>query len=277
VTNVSPLARVRGFIVDLDGTTYLGDRALPGAGDFLTCLAEIGSRCAFVTNNSSTTGDAYVAKLQGLGLPAAPGQVLTSGEATAMYLGRRGYRRLFVLGTPALEGEMLNAGFLLVSQTPECVVLGFDKTLTYAKLEAATRFITAGVPFVATHPDLVCPTETGYVPDCGAMIALLQSATGVAPTVVGKPEPLLVEMALVKLGLGAAEVAVVGDRIYTDMAMARRAGALGVLVLSGETSREMLATATETPDLVFDHLGALTAALRSAVLAAARAPGPEAR
>jgi len=277
MTALDRLARVRGFIVDLDGTTYLGERPLPGAGEFLRYIAEIGGRCVFVTNNSSSSGGEYVAKLRRLGLPAAPEQVLTSGEATAMFLGRCGYHRLFVVGTPALEDEMRSAGFLLVSESPECVVLGFDRTLTYAKLEAATRFLAAGVPFVATHPDLVCPTETGYIPDCGSMIALLTAATGVAPVVVGKPEPLLVEMALVKLGLGSEDVAVIGDRLYTDMAMARRAGTLAVLVLSGETSREMLETASEAPDLVFDHLGALSAALRSASLAAAREAGPEAR
>jgi HAD superfamily hydrolase (TIGR01450 family) len=156
---------------------------------------------------------------------------------------------------------MADAGFLLVSDEPDCVVLGFDTTLTYAKLEAATRFLNAGVPFVATHPDVVCPTETGYVPDCGSMIALLQAATGVSPLVVGKPEPLLVEMALVKLGLAIGDVAVIGDRLYTDVAMAHRAGALAVLVLSGETTHEMAESSTAPPDLVFDDLRAVAAAL----------------
>lgn len=278
MTALERLGRIRGFIVDLDGTTYLGDRALPGAEEFLRCVAEIGCRCVFVTNNSSNSGDAYVAKLGCLGLAATSGQVLTSGEATAMFLNRCGYHRLFVIGTPALEQEMRNAAFLLASETPDCVVLGFDKTLTYSKLETAARLLAAGVPFVATHPDLVCPTETGYIPDCGSMIALLHAATGVSPVIVGKPEPLLVEMALVKLGgLAREEVAVIGDRLYTDMAMARRAGTLAVLVLSGETSREMLEAAGDKPDLVFDHLGALSAALRSASLVAARETDREAR
>lgn len=262
MTAVERLARTRGFIVDLDGTTYLGNAALPGAREFLEYLAEAGCRHVFVTNNSSTRGQTYVAKLRRLGLPAADGQVLTSGEATAMFLHRSGWRRLYVVGTPALEQEMRDSGFLLVADDPECVVLGFDRTLTYAKLEHATRFLSAGVPFVATHPDLVCPTETGYVPDCGSMIALLHAATGVSPIVVGKPEPLLVEMALLKLGLEVRDVAVVGDRLYTDMAMARRTGALAVLVLSGETTRDMSESAEDTPDLVFSDLGALAKAMR---------------
>jgi HAD superfamily hydrolase (TIGR01457 family) len=257
------LAAARGFIVDLDGTTYLGDRPIEGARECLEFLAASGRRHLFVTNNSSTTGAAYVAKLRRLGLPVQDGQVLTSGEATAMLLARRACRRLYVLGTPDLEGELAGAGFDLVSEDPECVVLGFDKTVTYAKLEAASRFIAAGVPFVATHPDVVCPTPTGYVPDCGSLIACLRAATGVEPLVVGKPEPLLVEMALAKLGLEAHETVVVGDRLYTDLAMARRSGALGVLVLSGETSRDMLAGSSERPDFVCDSLGALAEALRA--------------
>lgn len=269
------LARTRGFLVDLDGTTYLGGRAIEGALEFFAQLDAMGCPYLFVTNNSSTSGDVYVQKLRRLGVPAADGQVLTSGEATAMFLRRIGHRRLFVLGTPALEQEMTHAGFALVSAAPDCVVLGFDTTLTYAKLEAAARFIAAGVPFVATHPDLVCPTETGYVPDCGSMIALLQAATGVPPVVVGKPEPLLAEMALVKLGLAAGTLAVVGDRLYTDVAMARRAGALSLLVLSGETSQAMVDASAEKPDLVFDHLGAVAAALRAARPGAVPAYGGE--
>jgi HAD superfamily hydrolase (TIGR01457 family) len=267
----SRLSAIRGFLVDLDGTTYLGDRAIEGAREFLEYLLESDRRFLFVTNNSSTTGAVYLDKLRRMNLPAEAGQVLTSGEATAMFLARQGYRRLYVVGTPDLEREMQGAGFALDAQAPECVVLGFDKTLTYAKLEAAARFIARGVPFVATHPDVVCPTPTGYIPDCGAMIALLVSATGVSPLVVGKPEPLLVEMALDKLQLAAAEVAVVGDRLYTDIAMARRSATLGVLVLSGETTRAMLAAAPDPPDVVFEHLGDLADALRSMDAAGSRA------
>jgi HAD superfamily hydrolase (TIGR01457 family) len=271
VTTVDRLARVRGFIIDLDGTTYLGERALPGARTFLEHLGAVGLPYLFVTNNSSTSAAAYVDKLRRLDLPAADGQVLTSGEATAMFLQSRGYRTLYVVGTPALEDDMRSAGFTLSADAPECVVLGFDRTLTYAKLEIATRLLNRGLPFVATHPDVVCPTETGYIPDCGAMIALLRAATGVEPTIVGKPEPLLVEMALRKLELTAPEVAVIGDRLYTDIAMARRADTLGILVLSGETTHEMVQQAVERPDIVVDHLGGLLAALRASTPLAGRA------
>lgn len=255
------LRALRGFIVDLDGTTYLGGALIPGVERFFRWLATTGCAHLFVTNNSSSSGAMYVEKLRELGLQVADDQVLTSGEATAMYLRRRGFRRLYVVGTPALEAEMVRAGFELGAGGAECVVLGFDRTLTYAKLEQATRLIREGVPFVATHPDRVCPTESGYIPDCGAMIALLECATGVAPVVVGKPEPLLVEMALAKLRLSARDVAVVGDRVYTDVAMGRRAGTTTILVMSGETTKAMLEESADRPDLVFDDLGALAAAL----------------
>jgi HAD superfamily hydrolase (TIGR01457 family) len=257
------LGSLRGFIIDLDGTTYLGNQAIDGAREFLTDLPALGCRHLFVTNNSSSNGAAYVDKLRRLGLPARDEQVLTSGEATAMFLAREGYRRIFVVGTPSLEHEFEAVGLVPTADAADCVVLGFDKTLTYAKLETAGRLLLKGVPFIATHPDVVCPTEDGYIPDCGSMIALLKAATGVSPTVVGKPEPLLAQMALAKLDLRATDVAVIGDRLYTDMEMARRAGTIGILVLSGETSRETVEACEQPPDYVFDDLGALGRALHS--------------
>ena len=264
MTRAERLASIRGFVVDLDGTTYLGGRLLPGAGEFFRVLDELGLRHLFVTNNSSQSSDAYVEKLNRLGLSAGEGHVLTSGEATAMWIHENGYKRPFVVGTPSLEREIA-AVFELVDRAPDCVIVGFDKTLTYQKLEEATRFISDGAAFIATHPDVVCPTESGYIPDCGAICALIQAATRVQPLVIGKPEPLLLEMALRKLGLRAAEVAVVGDRLYTDMAMARRVGALGILTLTGETTREMLESAPDQPDLVIRDLGELAGELRARI------------
>lgn len=265
---------VRGFVVDLDGTTYLGDRLIDGARPFFEAVAATGRRHVFVTNNSSESGRTYETRLRHLGLTVADGQVLTSGEATAMLLQQRGQRRVFVVGTPELEAEMIRAGLVIDDAEPDCVVLGFDRTLTYQKLVIASRLIARGARFVATHPDRVCPTPDGYIPDCGAMIALLEAATGVSPLVVGKPEPLLVDMALARLGLAAGEVAVIGDRLYTDIAMAQRSGTRSILVLSGETTRAMLETAGVRPDVVVDHLGALVPLLAGG-MAASSAPGPE--
>ena len=255
------VASVRGFIIDLDGTMYIGDRLIAGAPALLAVLVATGRPFVFVTNNSSASAARYGSKLRALGLDVADTQVFTSGEATAMFVRRRGWTSAYVLGTPSLEQEFERAGIALSAASPACVVLGFDRTLTYAKLQRATRLIRQGVPFVATHPDLVCPTEDGYEPDCGSMIALLEAATGVKPTVIGKPEPLLVEMALARLELQARDVAVVGDRLYTDMAMARRAGTKAILVLSGETTRASLGGAADPPDFVFDDVGLLARAL----------------
>jgi HAD superfamily hydrolase (TIGR01457 family) len=257
----SDVAAVRGFIIDLDGTMYVGDRLIAGAPALLSVLAASRRPFVFVTNNSSASASSYGSKLRALGLDVADTQVFTSGEATAMFVRRCGWTSAYVVGTPSLEQEFERAGIAVSGASPACVVLGFDRTLTYAKLERAARLIGDGVPFIATHPDLVCPSENGYVPDCGSMIALLEAATGVKPTVVGKPEPLLVEMALAKLDLPAQDVAVVGDRLYTDMAMARRAGTRAVLVLSGETTRASLAVVTDPPDFVFEHVGVLAEAL----------------
>ena len=258
---LSDVAAARGFIIDLDGTMYIGDRLIAGAEALIGVLNRSERPFVFVTNNSSASACSYGRKLRGLGLAVADAQVLTSGEATAMFVGRRGWTSAYVVGTPSLEQEFERAGVMLHEPHPDCVVLGFDRTLTYAKLAHATRLVREGVPFIATHPDLVCPSEAGYIPDCGAMIALFEAATGVKPTVVGKPEPLLVEMALDKLRLPACDVAVVGDRLYTDIAMARRAGTTAILVLSGETTRASLDAALESPDFVFEHVGLLAEAL----------------
>ena len=252
------LGQLEGFLIDLDGTTYIGDRVITGGPKFVKTLQTMGKRCLFLTNNSSESANSYVEKLRRLGIDAESGDVLTSGDATAMYLEQSGYSKLFVLGTPSFENELKKLGFVLTPESPDCVVLGFDKTLCYRKLEIATLLIRAGVPFVATHPDKVCPTENGYIPDCGAMTALLSTATDVDPLVIGKPQPLMAQMALKRLNLGAKNVAIIGDRLYTDIKMGCDAGLMSVLVMTGETTPESLEQAVEIqPDLVVERLAAL--------------------
>ena len=250
--------------MDMDGTVYLGARLLPGARGFFRLLARRGIPHLFFTNNSSADRTLYRDKLRGMGLDAAADQIITSGEATALYLATRTpHRRLYVLGTPSLEREFRDAGFTLADDRVDAVVLGFDRTLTYAKLERAVHLLRAGAPFVATHPDLLCPGERGPIPDCGSMIALLRAATGRKPLVIGKPNRTMVQMALRKLGPGyrPANVAIVGDRLYTDMRMGRRAGLTSILVLSGETKREELAATRDVPDYVFASIRELGAGI----------------
>ena len=252
------LTQLEGFLIDLDGTIYLGDDLIPGALMFVETLQKLGKPHLFLTNNSSESAHTYVEKLRRLGIDAQDGSVLTSGDATAMHLADAGYTKLFVLGTPSFENELKEFGFILTSERPDCVVLGFDKTLNYQKLEIATDLIRRKIPFVATHPDKVCPTEDGFIPDCGAIAALLSAATDVDPLVIGKPKPQMVQMALKRLNLDSRKIAIIGDRLYTDIRMGRDTGLVTVLVLTGETTPEMLPPEIEMrPLIVVERLGTL--------------------
>lgn len=257
--NLARLAPVRCFLLDMDGTVYLGERVLPGAVRFLELLRTRGLSYIFLTNNSSKDAQQYVDKLTRLGLPATLEQVLTSGAATALYLHRqRPGARVYVVGTPALEAEFAAAGFRLASDAPEVVVLGFDTTLTYAKLWKLCDLVSAGVPYLATHPDFVCPTETGTMPDIGAFIAAVRAATGRDPDhIIGKPNRLMAEMAAERTGVPLAALAMVGDRLYTDIALGAAAGIPAILVLSGESRAEDVPGAQYPPDFVFADIGAL--------------------
>lgn len=235
------LEQVRCFLLDLDGTFYVGGRLLPGSRPFMAALARTGRDYLFVTNNSSQHAGHYADKLARMGFPVPQVKVFTSGEATALYLQRR-YpgARLYVVGTPALEEEMRRHGFELSQEIPDAAdvaVLGFDTTLTYQKMRRLCDLARQGLPYVATHPDFNCPVEGGYIPDIGAMIAFVRASTGRDPEVIGKPQAEMARAAMARTGLEPHQLAMVGDRLYTDIAMGKGAGILSILVLSGETSR----------------------------------------
>ncbi len=260
--NVMNPRAIRAFLLDLDGTIYLGPNLLPGADAFVCGLQERNMPFLFLTNNPSADAAYYSGKLNAMGVKAAPQNILTAGAATATYLAQdTEYRRICVLGTPCFEKELKDAGLTLDDDNPDAVVISFDKTLTYDKLERATLFLNRGLPYIATNPDRVCPTEYGYIPDCGAIAALLESATGRVPRFIGKPEADFAQLALRRLHVEAADAAMVGDRLYTDMEMARRAGMKGILVLSGESTKADLETAEHQPDGVFDSVRELHQAL----------------
>ena len=262
---MSSLADIRLFLLDMDGTVYLGSRLLPGSLDFLRYLGETGRDHLFLTNNSSRNAQYYAQKLTKLGWPAQPGEILTSGEATALYLGGlKPSARVYLLGTPDLETEFAAHGFVLTDENPDYVVLGFDMTLTYDKLVRACDLVRGGVPFIATHPDLNCPTETGYIPDCGAMTALITASTGVTPKVIGKPNREIIDAMFRKKPVRRDQVAMVGDRLYTDIVMGHNAGVTSVLVLSGEAKESDIPAAPVKPDHVTGGLGALYEALKQA-------------
>jgi HAD superfamily hydrolase (TIGR01457 family) len=252
------LAPVRNFLLDMDGTVYLGKGPIPGAPEFLRYLETSGRRRLFFTNNPTSDAGQYAAKLAGMGIDAAPADILTSGEATARYLtSETPYRRVFALGTPSFEAELSRAGLELTDDNPDAVVLAFDKTLTYAKLETACLLLRNGTPYIATNPDKVCPTDYGDIPDCGAMAALLYEATGRMPKFIGKPNPEMVRMGMDKLGAAPETTAMVGDRLYTDMQMAYDSGVTSILVLSGEATRDDVAKAERKPDLVVESVAEL--------------------
>jgi 4-nitrophenyl phosphatase len=250
------LSTVRGFLLDMDGTFYLGNRLLEGALRFIELLRQQKKEFLFLTNNSSRQRREYAEKISRLGLPITEESVLTSGEATALYLREHHPgARLYLVGTPSLEEEFRQYGFQLVQQEPQFVVLGFDTTLTYQKLWVLCDFVRAGVPYIATHPDFNCPTDGGYMPDVGAMIAFVRAATGREPDlVVGKPNRLIVDAAAVKMNLPVSQLAMIGDRLYTDIALGQASGIATILVLSGETKLEDLKDTPFKPDYIFENL-----------------------
>jgi HAD superfamily hydrolase (TIGR01457 family) len=251
---------VKCFLFDMDGTIYLGSKLLPGAEELIKFLKEHELPYYFLTNNSSRSRADYVTKLEKIGLPTPPEKIFSSGEATAIYLMKqKPGARLYLVGTPSLEQEFIQYGFQLVDENPDYAVLGFDTTLTYEKLRMLCDFVVEGHPYIATHPDINCPTETGFMPDIGAMMALVETSTGRAPDViVGKPHRPIIDAIVEKTGFSENEIMMVGDRLYTDIALGQ-AGITTVLVLSGESKLEDVETSPYKPDLVVENVGELLA------------------
>ncbi len=262
--NADRLARVRCFLLDIDGTFYLGDRLTEGALRFIETVRAQGRDFLFLTNNSSKDARQYAEKISRLGLPLGADKVLTSGTATAMHLRRqRPGARVFVVGRPALEAEFSARGFLLSDESPDVVVLGFDTGFAYAKSWKLCDGVRAGRPYWATHPDFNCPTETGFMPDIGATIAFVRACTGRDPDlIVGKPTRLIAEIAAEHAGVLLSDLCMIGDRLYTDIALGVSARIPSVLLLSGENRVEDLLGSPHRPDFVFPHLGALADYLR---------------
>ena len=251
------LAPVRCFLLDMDGTFYLGDRLIDGSLDFLSALERTGRTARFLTNNSSKSASVYAEKLRRLGVPEQYRDVISSGHAAAHYCmrhfpGQKG----FLMGNPMLAEELTGMGLLLTENADaDYVLAAFDTTLTYDRLCLVCDLIRTGKPYIATHPDFNCPTETGFVPDLGAMMALIEASTGRRPDVVlGKPNRGIVDEALQRTGFGLDEMAMVGDRLYTDVATGVNHGMTGILVLSGEATMDDVAVSEVKPDLIFGKL-----------------------
>jgi HAD superfamily hydrolase (TIGR01457 family) len=252
---MNKLARVKCFLLDMDGTIFVGDHLLPGVDEFLRCLDERGTARLFLTNNSSKHRRQYAQKLRGFGLNVNESHIFTSGEAAALYIhDLEPSARIYLVGTPALQHEFTEHGFVLVETEPDYVVLGFDTTLTYNKLWTLCDFARAGVRYIATHPDYNCPIEGGFMPDIGATIAYVAASTGRKPDVViGKPNAPIVEMSVKKCGVSLDSLCMVGDRLYTDIALGQ-AGITTALVLTGETKPGDIPNSPHQPDYVVRDL-----------------------
>src|SRR5262245_17474971 len=247
----------RGWLLDLDGTVYVGERLIQGADHAIRALRDAGRRVAFLSNKPLQTRTDYAEKLARLGIPAEPDDVITSSLVLARHL-----RHLdpgapvYVIGEPPMQAEMRAHGFE-VRDDPRVrwVVIAFDRTFTYAKLNTALQAVKAGARLIATNPDRTCPVESGEIPDCAGMIAAVEAVTGhTVETIVGKPSPIILEVALAQLGVAAREAVIVGDRIETDVTMGKRLGLGTILVLSGVTRAGDPRIAALAPDHVLGSI-----------------------
>jgi HAD superfamily hydrolase (TIGR01450 family) len=264
------LSEIRHFVLDMDGTLYLGGTLFADTSPFLAMLERLGIGYSFVTNNCSRSRADYSKHLSRIGINAPPDAIWTSAHATISYLRSTlsGVQRLFILGTPSLHDEFRQAGYGVVDVEPDAVIVGFDTDLTYDRLAHTAYWISKNLPYVATHPDRVCPTDRPIVlPDCGAICALLESATGRSPQAVpGKPHRAMLDAVMEAHHLAPQQVAMLGDRLYTDIRMARDAGVLAILVLTGETKQHDVEKCSdrERPDLIVNDLADLTRRLEAA-------------
>lgn len=259
---------IKLYLFDMDGTLYLGDRLYPFTRELLSEIRRTGANYLFMTNNSSKSVQDYVDKLSKLGIKAEREDFMTSSQATAYYL-RKHYegKTLYVCGTRSLKQELMDEGFCVsddISKT-ECIVMGFDTELTFRKLHDVSYLLLTqpDLPYIATNPDLVCPTEFGSVPDCGSVCEMVYNATGKRPIVIGKPSPLMPQLAMEKMMVSKEETCVVGDRIYTDIKSGLNAGVTGILVLSGETTRDILDKSLDKPHIVLQDAGEILSALKN--------------
>jgi len=269
------ISDIKLFALDMDGTIYLGTQWIDGAREFLDAVKSSGREYVFLTNNSSKDPLSYVDKLAKMGLDTDRETIVTSGDATIDRIGRdHPGKRVYLLGNDLLKRQFTEAGIRLVNNEleqayaekgniadlikegfAELVVVGFDTTLDYMKMCVVCDLVRAGVPYISTHPDLNCPTETGFIPDAGAIHSFIETSSGRRPDlIIGKPNADIMEHMLRRTGYGKKETAMVGDRLYTDVAAGVNNGSYGILVLSGEATMEDVKNSDVEPDLIFDSV-----------------------
>ena len=257
------LKRITCFALDMDGTVYLGEKWIEGALDFLSAVEKAGKQYIFLTNNSSKGPQNYVEKLHRMGLSVDESRIVTSGQATIEYL-KRNFpgKRVFLLGNELLTREFEEAGISLSESDPQVVVTGFDTSLTYDKMCRVCDLVRSGLPYIATHPDYNCPTENGFIPDAGAIHAFIHASAFRYPDhVVGKPGGDIMDYLAGRAGASREQTAMVGDRLYTDVAAGVNNGYTGILVLSGEAGMRDVEESEIVPDLIFTSVREMIAFL----------------
>jgi len=250
------LANVRYLLIDLDGVLYRGQTPLPGAPELFAFLRQYGIEYLLVTNNSTLTREAFVERLAGFGINVTANKIMTSAVATAAYLRTLvpPGTKVNIVGEPGLVQELQRSGFVIAGRDADVVVAGWDKTVTFEKLKVATLAIRDGAMFVGTNPDKTYPMENDIIPGAGSILAALVAASDVEPTIVGKPEPIIIQRCLEMLGASAQETAILGDRLDTDILGGQRAGIGTILVLTGISTHAEAAAWQPRPDLIVDDL-----------------------
>ena len=248
--------KIKCFILDMDGTIYLGNELFPFTKDFLKKVEDTGREYYFFTNNSSKSQQAYIEKLARLGIQIKKEQMMISSHVIIKYL-KEYYdkKSIYVVGTPSLIQEFESFDMNLTEEDPDIVVLGFDTTLTYEKLSKACHYIRHGCTYFGINPDWNCPMEGGtFIPDCGSMAKLIEASTGKFPEFFGKPSKHTLDYIIKETGYQPEEIAIVGDRLYTDIAVADGSDVTSILVLSGESTREDVEKSDVKPDVVVENL-----------------------
>ncbi|HSR10100.1 MAG TPA: HAD-IIA family hydrolase [Thermodesulfobacteriota bacterium] len=259
---MNPLLSFGGYIFDLDGTIYLGERLIPGAHETIGKLKSLRKKIVYLSNKPLQTREDYAAKLTRLGIPTEPEEVINSSLVMARWLSAQAPQAfIYVIGEPPLIDEMTRAGFRITEKAGEVqyVIASFDRTFDYRKLNIALQAIKKGARFVATNPDRTCPVEGGEIPDCAAMIGAVEGTTGVkVEAIVGKPSHIMIRVAVDMMALKPGECLLAGDRLETDMVMGKRAGMATALVLTGVTTRSMLESSDIRPDFILESVAEIS-------------------
>ena len=255
---MSTLKNKKLFLLDMDGTIYLDDDLFDGTIDFLEYVKEIGGRYIFMTNKSSKSVDKYIEKLAALGIQSTEDDFLTSTNATVLYLKKKNYNKIYAFGTTSFREQLSESGLPITDKLEDdidCLCMGFDTELAFKKLEDACILLgRENVDYIATNPDWVCPTCYGFVPDCGSVSEMIYNATKRRPKFIGKPQPDMANLAMEKTGFGKEETAVIGDRLYTDIACGVNAGISSIFVLSGEGTMEDVEKSDVKPEFIYENI-----------------------